>query len=78
MFSLWPPVRCLLSNGVKIISFITDFIVIRKILEHLELWEQKPSRDPPKQEPFHENNELLYETFDDGWPQYDEDSIVLN
>ncbi len=78
MFSLWPPVRCLLSNGVKIISFITDFIVVRQILEHLDLWEQKSSRDPPNRETASGNNELIYEPFDDGWLRYDEDSIVLN
>jgi len=37
----------LLSNGVKIISFITDPQLIRHILEHLDLWVQKSSRDPP-------------------------------
>ena len=37
----------LLSNGVKIISFITDQQVIRQILKHLGFWTQTPSRDPP-------------------------------
>ena len=68
----------LLSNGVKIISFITDPQVIRHILEHLGLWVQDSSRDPPSQEASHENGEIVYEPFDDGWPGYEEPSIVLN
>ncbi len=47
----------LLSNGVKIISFIADPQLIRHILEHLGLWVQRPSRDPPSQEASHENGE---------------------
>ncbi|MFQ5965740.1 MAG: hypothetical protein ACE5KZ_15820 [Candidatus Scalinduaceae bacterium] len=61
--------------------------MVRQILEHLDLWEQKPSRDPPKQEPSHENNELVYEPFDDlsacnaqadAWSRYDEDSYIVS
>ncbi len=44
----------LLSNGVKIISFITDPQLIRHILEHLGVSVQKSSRDPPSQEAPHE------------------------
>ena len=50
----------LLSNGVKMISFITDPQIIRHILEHLGLSVQKSSRDPPSQAP-HENGEIVYE-----------------
>ena len=32
---------------MKIVSFITDPLVIKKILKHLGIWKQKPSRDPP-------------------------------
>ncbi|MGA1826241.1 MAG: hypothetical protein ACMUIP_16415 [bacterium] len=42
------PLRCPLCGGqLNIISFITNKKVIKKILEHLDLWRDKPSRDPP-------------------------------
>ncbi len=63
---------------MKIVSFITDFPVVRQILQHLDLWEQKASIDPPNLETFSENNDLIYEPFDDGWPGYEEPCIVLN
>jgi len=63
---------------MKIISFITDPQVIRHILEHLGLWVQKSSRDPPSPEAPHENGEIVYEPFDDGWPGYEEPSVMLN
>ncbi|MHC4268482.1 MAG: hypothetical protein ACYSWS_03760 [Planctomycetota bacterium] len=63
---------------MKIISFITEHQIIRKILEHLELWAQKPSRDPPNRETSSENNELIYEPFYDDWPGYEEPCFVLN
>lgn len=46
--------------------FINETDVIRKILEHLGLWEDKtpPERAPPDSIP-----EKNYETYDDGWPQ---------
>ena len=53
---------------MKIISFITEASVIRQILEHLSLWEQKLSRDPPDWEPFSEHSGVVRELFDDGWP----------
>jgi hypothetical protein len=45
---------------MKIISFITDPQLIRHILEHLGLWVQRPSRDPPSQEASQENGEIVY------------------
>jgi len=50
---------------MKIISFITDPHVIRHILEHLGLWVQKSSRDPPSRETSRENGQIVYEPFDD-------------
>ena len=65
--SLWrkaDPLTCPRCGGqMKIISFITDPQVIRHILEHLGLWVQKPSRDPPSQEASHGNGEIVYEPF---------------
>ena len=62
---------------MKIVSFITDPQVIGHILEHLGLWVQKSSRDPPSQAS-HEDGEIVYEPFGDGWHGYEEPSIVLN
>jgi hypothetical protein len=63
---------------MKIISFITDLELIRQILERLGLWVQRPSRNLPSQETSHENGEIVYEPFDDGWPDYEDPSIILN
>ena len=52
-----------LSNGVKIICFITAPQLIRHILEHLDLWVLRPSRGPPSQDVSHENGEIVYEPF---------------
>jgi len=49
---------------MKIISFITDPQLIRHILEHLNLWVQRPSRDPPSRETSRENGRIVYEPFD--------------
>ncbi len=58
------PLCCSKCGGeMKIISFINEYQIIRKILEHLSLWVQKPSRDPPGQDSSPEHNELTYEPF---------------
>ncbi len=63
------PLCCPKCGGeMKIISFITEYQIIQKILEHLDLWAQKPSRDPPHQNTPPINNDLVYEPFNDGWP----------
>jgi len=82
------PLCCPKCGGeMKIISFITEYQIIKKILEHLRLWEQKPSRDPPNRETSSENpvlesldrgNELIYEPFYEDWSGYEEPCIVLN
>ncbi len=61
---------------MKIISFITEASVIRQILQHLKLWEQELSRDPPDWELLSENNGVVREPFDDGWPQCDDACTV--
>ncbi len=68
--------RC--GGEMKIISFITEHQVIQKILEHLGLWAQKPSRDPPNQNSSPENNELIYEPFYEDWSGYEEPCIMAN
>jgi len=63
---------------MRIISFITEPKITRRILEHLDLREKKPSRDPSSRESLSENGEIVYEPYNDGWPGYDEPSIMLN
>ena len=57
------------GGEMKIISFITEASVIRQILEHLNLWKQNLSRDPPNLEVSTDNGKIIYEPFDDGWTQ---------
>jgi hypothetical protein len=59
---------------MRIISFITEFSVIRQILNHFVLW-VAALRDSPKQESM---PELVCEPFDDGWPAYKELSSVMH
>jgi hypothetical protein len=65
---------------MKIISFITEQEVIRRILEHLNLWLKKPAtsnRDPPEINPVKVVRETVYgEPFDDGWPGADDDLFM--
>ena len=56
------PLCCPQCGGeMRIISFIHQFSVVRKILEHLGLWDEDHSRGPPQ------NEKLVYESLDDGW-----------
>jgi len=60
---------------MKVISFITEDFVIKQILKHLGLWQQKPSRSPsspPK------TVELVYVPCYDDWPIYEEPYITVN
>jgi len=67
------PLVCPKCGGeMKIISFITEASVIQQILEHLNLWEERLSRDPPEWGLVSENSEVVREPFDDGWGNYEE------
>ena len=66
------------SGEMRIISFITDEIVTKEILDHLGLWTQKPSRDPPKENSGNKINELVYEPIVNDWPGYEEPYIGLD
>ncbi len=67
------------GSEMKIISFIIESEVIRKILEHLGVWEEKT---PAERAPPVTIRERRYEPVDDlsacddaqtgGWPQYEE------
>ena len=60
---------------MKIISFINETDVIRKILEHIGLWEEKTllERAPPDS-----IREKSSEPYDDGWPKYEEPSATIH
>ena len=46
------PLNCPKCNGaMRILAFIEDQDVIRKILSHLGLWEESPRPPPPKSTP---------------------------
>ncbi|MCL7488627.1 MAG: hypothetical protein M8357_10695, partial [Desulfobulbaceae bacterium] len=63
---------------MKIISFIVQPDVIRKILVHLELWEEFSMRWPPPlvlgaiKVQGGDDTRRKDEIVDDGWPGYDE------
>jgi len=63
---------------MKIISFIVERKVVRKILTHLKLWPVNNIRGSPsrpgklKVSSTHPGQEKQYEPVDDGWPGYDE------
>jgi len=76
------PLTCPHCGGeMKIISFITESSVIRHILEHLHLWQAKPTRDPPALcalPVVGVVSEDAYEPYDDGWPGYEETYSLVN
>jgi hypothetical protein len=51
---------------MRIIAFITEYSVVKKILDHLGLWNIDHPRGPPLNE---EIDKIVYEPFDDGWFQ---------
>ncbi len=59
---------------MKIVSFIYERKVIKKILDHLGLYEDKPMRNraPPVSRDF---IEIIIELYDDGWPDYEESFV---
>lgn len=70
---------------MKIISFINEPEVIRKILEHLDLWRRREQPRPPPENKFtapqHNPCPAITEQddfFDDGWPGYEEPYITCD
>ena len=72
---------------MKIISFINEQPVVRKILEHLDLWDEQqwqrlpPSRAGPEVPDWKKQQSLpgepqQPELFDDGWPGYEEPYVT--
>jgi hypothetical protein len=65
------------GSEMKIINFIYERAVIKKILVHLHLYsEQKQQRAPPAPEP--EKIIREYASYDDGWPGYEEPFVDVN
>ena len=71
------------KTEMKIISFITEKLVIRKILVHLNLWRDDPARSPPAKAEPHLTHKPQHDTvhaelYDDGWPGYEEPYITYD
>ena len=62
------------QSEMRIISFIENPRIIKKILKYLDLWEEESSRDPPVQPETPE--EIVYVPIDDGWGQYETPGFV--
>jgi hypothetical protein len=72
------PLACPKCGGeMKIVSFITEAAIIRRILEHLGLWTGKKQKAPAGRAPPSLDREKRYEPFDDGWPQYEEPFVAV-
>ena len=72
------PLQCPNCSGqMKIVSFITAPLLIKKILKHLGIRKQKPSRDPPDL-PENGPTELNFEPFVDDCHAYQGPSFQIN
>jgi hypothetical protein len=60
-------------SEMRIISFITEPQIIRKILKYLNLWNETPARAPPTTPVI--PNEIFYVLVDDGWGQPSSDYV---
>lgn len=60
-------------SEMKIISFIENPRIIKKILKYLDLWKESSSRGPPVQSVI--PDEIVYVPIDDGWVQPDSDFL---
>ena len=69
------PLICPQCQGeMKIVGFITDYLVVRKILKHLDLWDRSPPPEPDKSPA---GEEVICEPYDDGWPGYEVPFVVV-
>jgi hypothetical protein len=62
---------------MKIVSFIYEHRVIKKILAHLGLSEEAKSKRE-RAPPYPKMVETIIEPYDDGWPDYEEPFIEEN
>ena len=43
------PLKCPVCGGtMKIVAFIEEVVVIKKILKHCKFWKEEPARPPPQ------------------------------
>ena len=61
---------------MKIISFIYERKVIKKILDHLGIFQKQEQKRGPPPSP-KKCPERVVEPYDDGWPEYEEPSVVV-
>ncbi|MCP3890801.1 MAG: hypothetical protein GY702_18305 [Desulfobulbaceae bacterium] len=67
------PLVCPKCTGeMKIISFIYKKAVIKKILIHLNLYEERGNQRAPPTRRVGNIERIKVEPYDDGWPKYDE------
>jgi len=64
------------QTEMKIVSFITDYAVVRKILKHLDLWDISPPVEPTSSLSG-VGDEMVYVPCDDGWPIYEEPFVEV-
>ena len=74
------PLECPKCGGeMKIISFIDESLLIRRILGHLELWQEHvPKGLPPPEHQEDIDEAVVCEAFDDGWGRHDETDNTLH
>jgi hypothetical protein len=67
------PLTCPQCNGeMRIISFIYKRTVIKKILTHLNLYEERGNQRAPPMPKIDDNERVEMVPYDDGWPEYEE------
>jgi len=57
---------------MKIISFIYKKAVIKKILTHLKIFEEKKNQRAPPMVQIDYTERVKIVPYDDGWPEYEE------
>ena len=60
---------------MRVISFLYQRQMIRKILERLKIYEGKKQRAPPLKKT--QVKEVESVSFDDGWPDYEEPAFKI-
>ncbi|PLX72800.1 MAG: hypothetical protein C0614_13535 [Desulfuromonas sp.] len=64
---------------MKIVSFIDESLLIRCILEYLNLWQERIPRGlPPPEHQEEIVDAVVCEAFDDGWGRYEETDSTLH
>jgi len=70
------PLHCSNCGGeMKIISFIYERTVIKKILVHLKLYSKPGKQRAPPAPSGYFSESVQYVSCDDGWPGYEEPAV---